>query len=106
MKKTKLLSFVLAAAMLAIPLAGCSQDEGADGGKETIKIGGLAHLSGDVSQDGVAVHRFHAVVLFHQRRLDVFGLFGFLFCQGSSIFYWIDRTVKLAIFRQKIARRN
>ena len=57
-------------------------------------------------QDGVAVHRFHAVVLFHQRRLDVFGLFGFLFCQGSSIFYWIDRTVKLAIFRQKIARRN
>lgn len=56
MKKTKLLSFVLAAAMLAIPLAGCSQDEGADGGKETIKIGGLAPLSGDVSQYGVAVN--------------------------------------------------
>ena len=56
MKKTKLLSFVLAAAMLAIPLAGCSQDEGADGGTETIKIGGLAPLSGDVSQYGVAVN--------------------------------------------------
>ena len=42
--------------MLAIPLAGCSQDEGADGGKETIKIGGLAPLSGDVSQYGVAVN--------------------------------------------------
>ena len=44
MKKTKLLSFVLAAAMLAIPLAGCSQDEGADGGKETIKTVSYTHL--------------------------------------------------------------
>ena len=43
MKKVALL---LAAAMLAIPLAGCSQDEGADGGKETIKIGGRMRVCG------------------------------------------------------------
>lgn len=59
MKKTKLLSFLLAAAVLAVPLAGCSQDDAGDTGSgssgDTVKIGGLAPLTGDVSQYGIAV---------------------------------------------------
>lgn len=59
MKKTKMLSLLLAAAMLAVPLAGCSQDDAGDTGSgasgDTVKIGGLAPLTGDVSQYGVAV---------------------------------------------------
>ena len=60
MKKARILSFFLAAAMLAVPLTGCSKDEGDEGNgigsKELVKIGGLAPLSGDVSQYGVAVN--------------------------------------------------
>lgn len=54
MKKTRMLSLVLAAALLVMPMAGCTQDAGAGG--DTIKIGGLAPLTGDLSQYGVAVN--------------------------------------------------
>lgn len=52
MKKARILSIALAAAMLVPAFAGCS---GA-GSSKTIKIGGLAPLTGDVSQYGVAVN--------------------------------------------------
>ncbi len=58
MKKRRILSFILAAAMLAVPLAGCSADEepgDGSGSSEPIVIGGLAPLTGDVSQYGIAV---------------------------------------------------
>ncbi len=60
MKKARVLSCILAAAMLVVPLAGCSQEEepGTDtsGGLEPVIIGGLAPLTGTVSQYGVAVN--------------------------------------------------
>ncbi len=61
MKKTKFLALALAAAMLAVPVAGCSgepAESGESGGSastDTVKIGGLAPLTGDVAQYGVAV---------------------------------------------------
>lgn len=56
MKKTRILSLVLAGALLTVPLAGCG---GAGGSSDKIVIGGLAPLSGSVSQYGNAV--YHAV---------------------------------------------
>ena len=53
-KKAKVLAAVLSAALFVMPLAGCTQDGGAEG--DTIKIGALAPLTGDVSQYGVAVN--------------------------------------------------
>ena len=58
MKKTKLLAFALAVALLASLLAGCkpsSSGGGASQQGETIKIGGLAPLTGEVSVYGNAV---------------------------------------------------
>ena len=60
MRKMRLFSLVLAGAMLTAALAGCGGkggDEGSNGagGSEVIKIGGLAPLTGDVSQYGKAV---------------------------------------------------
>ena len=56
MKKTKMLSLALAAALLVLPMAGCTQDGGSGSDGDTIKIGGLAPLTGDLSQYGVAVN--------------------------------------------------
>ena len=59
MKMKKWLALLAATALLAVPLSGCSNpedegDEGASGGK--IKIGGLAPLTGELSQYGNAVN--------------------------------------------------
>ena len=56
MKKTRMLSLALAAALLVLPMAGCTQDGGSGSDGDTIKIGGLAPLTGDLSQYGVAVN--------------------------------------------------
>lgn len=57
MKKTRVLSMFLAAAMLALPLAGCGAKKDASGTSGgTIKIGGLAPLTGSVAQYGIAVN--------------------------------------------------
>ena len=53
MKKARILSIVLATAMLVLPLAGCASKTAES---KTIKIGGLAPLTGSVSQYGVAVN--------------------------------------------------
>ena len=58
MMKKRMLSLALAAALMILPLAGCTQDAGGEGGGDAdkIKIGGLAPLTGDLSQYGVAVN--------------------------------------------------
>ena len=56
MKKTRMLSLALAAALLVLPMTGCTQDGGSGSDGDTIKIGGLAPLTGDLSQYGVAVN--------------------------------------------------
>ncbi|HJD24387.1 MAG TPA: ABC transporter substrate-binding protein [Firmicutes bacterium] len=58
MKKRSILSLALAAALLVLPLAGCTESGSESGGSDgdTIKIGGLAPLTGDLSQYGVAVN--------------------------------------------------
>lgn len=53
MKKSRVLSMVLAAALLTVPLAGCGNTPGGSG--DEIVIGGLAPLTGSVAQYGVAV---------------------------------------------------
>lgn len=53
MKKSRVLSMVLAAALLTVPLAGCGNTSGGSG--DEIVIGGLAPLTGSVAQYGVAV---------------------------------------------------
>lgn len=53
MKKSRVLSMVLAAALLIVPLAGCGNQAGGSG--DEIVIGGLAPLSGGVAQYGIAV---------------------------------------------------
>ena len=53
MKKSRVLSMVLAAALLTGPLAGCGNTPGGSG--DEIVIGGLAPLTGSVAQYGVAV---------------------------------------------------
>ena len=54
MKKSRVLSMVLAAALLTVPLAGCGNTPGGSG--DEIVIGGLAPLTGSVAQYGVAVN--------------------------------------------------
>lgn len=62
MKMKKWLALLAAAALLTVPLSGCSKpdDAGDDAGDgvsgETIKIGGLAPMTGDLSQYGNAVN--------------------------------------------------
>ena len=56
----RFLSMVLSAALLVSVLAGCQQapaasEEGGETGGDTVKIGGLAPLTGDVSVYGIAV---------------------------------------------------
>lgn len=53
MKKSRVLSMVLVAALLTVPLAGCGNTSGGSG--DEIVIGGLAPLTGSVAQYGVAV---------------------------------------------------
>ena len=53
MKKSRVLSMVLVAALLTVPLAGCGNTSGGSG--DEIVIGGLAPLTGSVAQSGVAV---------------------------------------------------
>ena len=53
MKKSRVLSMVLVAALLTVPLAGCGNTSGGSG--DEIVIGGLASLTGSVAQYGVAV---------------------------------------------------
>lgn len=52
MKKRSIVSLALAAALMIVPMAGCTKGEGSG---DTIKIGGLAPLTGEVSQYGKAV---------------------------------------------------
>lgn len=52
MKKRSVVALSLAAALMIVPLAGCSKDAGSG---DTVKIGGLAPLTGEVSQYGKAV---------------------------------------------------
>ncbi|MDD3693206.1 MAG: ABC transporter substrate-binding protein [Oscillospiraceae bacterium] len=52
MRRRKLFSIVAAAALLVGIAAGCKKEDDSD----TIKIGGLAPLTGDVSQYGIAVN--------------------------------------------------
>ncbi len=54
MEKRRMFSAALAALMVALPLGGCSKGNG--GGGDTIKIGGLAPLTGNVSVYGVATN--------------------------------------------------
>lgn len=54
----RILSMVLSAALLVSALAGCQQAPASNGGEtggDTVKIGGLAPLTGDVSVYGIAV---------------------------------------------------
>lgn len=53
MKRVRVLSMVLAAAMLVVPFSGCKSAKSTD---KTIKIGGLAPLTGSVAQYGNAVN--------------------------------------------------
>lgn len=53
MKKARILSLALAAALLTMPLAGCGNNAAND---NEVRIGGLAPLTGDVAQYGVAVN--------------------------------------------------
>lgn len=60
MKKMRILTLLSAAAIATALMAGCTKESGKGGesvtkDKETIKIGGLAPLTGDVSQYGIAV---------------------------------------------------
>ncbi len=52
MKKRSIVSLALAAALMIVPMAGCTKGEGSG---DTVKIGGLAPLTGEVSQYGKAV---------------------------------------------------
>lgn len=52
MKKRSIVSLALAAALMIVPMAGCTKSEG---NGDTVKIGGLAPLTGEVSQYGKAV---------------------------------------------------
>ena len=52
MKRRSVVALALAAALMIVPLAGCTKDVGSG---DAIKIGGLAPLTGEVSQYGKAV---------------------------------------------------
>ena len=52
MKMKKWLALLAAAALLTVPLSGCSKE----GSGDTIRIGGLAPLTGDLKQYGEAVN--------------------------------------------------
>ena len=56
MKKVRIVSIALAAALSILPLAGCTSQNAGKNEESTIKIGGLAPLTGEVSQYGVAVN--------------------------------------------------
>lgn len=54
-KNMRVAAAVLAAAMMTMPLAGCGGKDAGTTGGDTIKIGGLAPLTGEVAQYGTAV---------------------------------------------------
>lgn len=62
MKMKKWLALLAAAALLTVPLSGCSKE----GSGDTIRIGGLAPLTGDLKQYGEAVN--NAVKMWRLRR--------------------------------------
>ncbi|MCI8554343.1 MAG: ABC transporter substrate-binding protein, partial [Clostridiales bacterium] len=53
-KSMRAAAVIVAAAMMAMPLAGCTKKD--SGSSDTIKIGGLAPLTGETAQYGTAVN--------------------------------------------------